>query len=78
MAGRLNFGLVLLLALAGPAPAVGIGFEELAASLAPGGVGSYAGADGAGGFTSEGAHFSNHYSGGFWQGFGYSQLGETR
>ena len=66
-----------LLASTHTARAGTIDFEALGAALPASAAGAYQGADGAGGFNSNNAHFSNHFSGGFWQGFGYSQRTDT-
>ena len=63
--------------LTSPSRAAVIDFEPLGATLPMAGPGYYDGADGAGGFTTQGAHFANSYSAGFWQAFAYSQHGDS-
>jgi hypothetical protein len=73
--------LVLALALGAPAQAVEIDFEDVGANLPIGGAYYYDGADGAGGFTSRGAHFSNTFTdfggGCCWEGWAYSQMSDS-
>ncbi|HEY5656897.1 MAG TPA: DUF4465 domain-containing protein, partial [Myxococcota bacterium] len=63
------------------ASAVEIDFEDVGANLPIGGAYYYDGADGAGGFASRGAFFSNTFTdfggGCCWQGWAYSQLSDT-
>ncbi len=70
-----------LLALAVPAQAAEIDFEDVGAGLPIDGNFYYYGADGAGGFVSRGAHFSNTFSdfggGCCWEGWAYSQMTDT-
>lgn len=75
---RFTFVAQLLAALAAPSAAVTIDLEDVGLNLPIGGSFYYEGADGAGGFTSRGAQFSNSFTdfgGGFtaWDGFAYSQ-----
>jgi hypothetical protein len=58
-------------------PAATADFEDVGRNLPIEGNFYYDGADGAGGFTSGGAHFGNHYYGGFWDGWSYSQTTDT-
>jgi hypothetical protein len=70
-----------LFALAVPAQAVEIDFEDVGANLPIDGNFYYEGADGAGGFVSRGAHFSNTFTdfggGCCWEGWAYSQMTDT-
>lgn len=70
-----------LVALAAPAQAVEIDFEDVGANLPIDEKLYYNGADGAGGFVSRGAHFANtftDYGGGCcWEGWSYSQMSDT-
>ncbi|MGE4652748.1 MAG: DUF4465 domain-containing protein [Myxococcota bacterium] len=68
-----SFALWLSALSSGTASATVVDFEALGAALPAAGPGYYDGADGAGVFSTQGAHFANSYSGGFWQAFGYSQ-----
>lgn len=73
---------VLLGALATAAGAQVVDFEDVGANLPIDGMDYYNGADGAGGFTSGGATFSNTFTdfgGGFtgWEGWAYSQMTDT-
>ncbi|MFP8877643.1 MAG: DUF4465 domain-containing protein, partial [Myxococcota bacterium] len=72
-----SFALCLPSLSPGPASAGVIDFEVLGAALPAAGPGYYDGADGAGGFSTQGAHFANSYSAGFWQAFAYSQHGDS-
>jgi len=69
---------LVLMTLATTAGAEVVDFEDVGANLPIDGHDYYDGADGAGGFTSRGATFSNHFTdfgGGFtgWEGWAYSQ-----
>jgi hypothetical protein len=68
-------------ALAAPAQALEIDFEDVGTNLPIDGELYYDGADGAGGFVSRGAHFSNVFtdtgSYTFWEGWAYSQMSDT-
>ncbi len=70
-----------LFALVVPAQAVEIDFEDVGANLPIDGNLYYYGADGAGGFVSRGAHFSNTFTdfggGCCWEGWAYSQMTDT-
>ena len=66
-----------LLALAWPITAATIDLEDVGATLPFMGNDFYDGSDGAGGFTSGGAHFNNVNPGGFWGGFSFSQTTDT-
>jgi hypothetical protein len=70
-----------LAALAAPARAAEIDFEDVGVNLPIDGEFYYDGADGAGGFVSQGASFSNaftDYGGGCcWEGWAYSQTSDT-
>ena len=69
------------LALAAPAQAVEIDFEDVGANLPIDTRFYYNGADGAGGFVSRGAHFNNVFTdfggGCCWEGWSYSQMSDT-
>jgi Domain of unknown function (DUF4465)/PEP-CTERM motif len=72
----------LLFLLPKPCAATTVGFEDVSANLPIGGNYYYDGADGAGGFVSRGAKFSNSFTdwgGGFtsWDGWAYSQTTDT-
>ena len=72
----------LALALAAPAQALEIDFEDVGANLPIGGTYYYYdGADGAGGFVSRGAQFSNTFTdfggGCCWEGWAYSQMSDS-
>jgi hypothetical protein len=68
----------LALSLAPSATALTVvDFEDVGALLPIDGNDYYDGADGAGGFTSNGVHFSNSNPSGFWSGFAYSQETDT-
>ena len=64
-------------ALASAAPAATVDFEDVGQNLPIDGRFYYDGADEAGGFSSGVAHFTNHYNGGFWDGWSYSQTSDT-
>lgn len=69
-------------ALTAPAWALEVDFEDVGSNLPIDGNFYYNGADGAGGFTSRGASFSNTFTdfgGGFtgWEGWAYSQTTDT-
>jgi len=70
-----------LVALAAPAQAVEIDFEDVGANLPIDEMFYYNGADGAGGFVSRGAHFNNTFTdfggGCCWEGWAYSQMSDT-
>jgi hypothetical protein len=73
---------LMLSALATTAGAQVVDFEDVGTNLPIDGVDYYNGADGAGGFTSGGATFSNTFTdfgGGFtgWEGWAYSQMTDT-
>jgi hypothetical protein len=73
---------VALGALTAPTQAVEIDFEDVGANLPIGGTAYYYdGADGAGGFVSRGAQFSNTFTdfggGCCWEGWAYSQMSDT-
>lgn len=73
---------LILATFAVPAWASTVGFEDVGTNLPIDGNDYYNGADGAGGFSSEGASFSNSFTdfgGGFtgWDGWAYSQTADT-
>lgn len=68
---------LLCLLLAPIANAVTIDLEDVGATLPFMSNDYYDGSDGAGGFSSGGAHFANVNPGGFWSGFAYSQTTDT-
>jgi hypothetical protein len=79
---RSVLGALLAAGLAPPATALTIDFEDVGQNLPIDGNDYYDGADGAGGFTSSGANFSNRFTdfgGGFtgWEGFAYSQTTDS-
>jgi hypothetical protein len=69
--------ITIALARADSALAATVDFEDVGQNLPIGEHLYYDGADGAGGYTSGAAHFTNNYSGGFWDGWSYSQTTDT-
>ena len=67
----------ILLGLTPSVNALTVDFEDVGANLPIADNAYYDGAEGAGGFTSGGVHFSNSNPAGFWSGFSYSQTTDT-